>query len=77
MGSRAGAGAGLFSNLHSVSAFPRCDDHLLTKTTTGATVSLLGIALMVILFVAEFASFVQDSGYECLRDGTRCQGDTP
>jgi hypothetical protein len=26
-------------------------------------------------YTSQFASFVNDSGYECLKNGTRCQGD--
>ena len=59
MVARGGGGGGLFSGLHAVSAFPRYEEHLLTRTSSGAAVSLLGVSLMALLFVAELASFVQ------------------
>ena len=47
------------SSLSSLSAYPRIEEHVVHKTTTGAIVSLSGLMLMLVLFVSEFLSFVQ------------------
>ncbi|CAI7863043.1 unnamed protein product, partial [Closterium sp. NIES-53] len=45
---------GAISKLH---AFPKAEDHLTQKTLSGAIVTLLGVAIMVVLFAHEL-SFV-------------------
>lgn len=59
---------GSISRLH---AFPRAEDHLQQKTTSGAFVTLLGLATIVILFVHELGFYLSHyTDYEMEVDST-------
>jgi len=52
-----GGGGGGFS-LSSLDAYKKIEDHLMVRTTSGAIVSLLGIALMCILGASEILNYI-------------------
>lgn len=56
-GAGIGGGGGGFS-LSSLDAYKKIEDHLMVRTTSGAIVSLLGIALMCILGASEILNYI-------------------
>ncbi|KAF5195319.1 Endoplasmic reticulum-golgi intermediate compartment protein [Thalictrum thalictroides] len=49
---------GIKQALKSLDAFPRAEDHLMQKTQSGAVVSIIGLAIMAVLFFHELTYYI-------------------
>jgi hypothetical protein len=48
-----------FQDIRNLDAFPRAQDHLVQKTSSGAAVSIIGLIIMATLFVHELRFYLQ------------------